>query len=157
MSEVRYFAYGSNLDADQMRERCPSSRGIERARLDDHRLDFTHFSRRWQAGAADVVPARGRVVWGVLYELHGDDLARLDGFEGGYERIDVRVTAASGVLHAATTYSVRDKGTHAPCEAYLAKMLHWGERWALPEDYLAELRASAADPSRSTPERSRSK
>ena len=140
MSRVSYFAYGSNLDADQMRERCPSSQPLERARLDNHRLDFTHWSRRWRGGAADVIREPGAIVWGVLYRLHVDDLERLDRFEGGYARIHVRVEGASGGCHEALSYSVREKASHTPCEAYLARMLDWGEHWGLPGSYLEDLR-----------------
>ena len=47
MSRVLYFAYGSNLDPEQMASRCPSARVAFLARLADHRLDFTYFSTRW--------------------------------------------------------------------------------------------------------------
>ncbi len=137
--EACYFAYGSNLDADQMRERCPSSRGVERARLDDHRLGFTRFSQRWDGGVADLIPAPGATVWGVLYHLHVDDLERLDRFEGGYERIRVCVRTP-GETHEAVSYSVREKQEHAPRDAYIGKMLHWGEHWEFPESYLDSLR-----------------
>lgn len=144
---VCYFAYGSNLDADQMRERCPSAQPGERARLDGHRLGFTHFSKRWDGGAADLLPASDSSVWGVLYRLHVDDLEHLDRFEGGYQRIEVHVALCAAGLgdagepHAAVSYSVREKQRHAPREAYVAKMLRWGERWELPELYLEELRS----------------
>ncbi len=137
--EVRYFAYGSNLDADQMRERCPSSRGVERARLDGHRLGFTRFSKRWDGGVADLIRAPDSAVWGVLYHMHLDDLERLDRFEGGYERIRVRVVAL-GETHEAVSYSVREKQEHAPRDAYIGKMLHWGKHWAFPASYLDSLR-----------------
>ncbi|MBW2279513.1 MAG: gamma-glutamylcyclotransferase [Deltaproteobacteria bacterium] len=143
MNLVSYFAYGSNLDADQMRERCPSSQALARARLDDHRLDFTHWSRRWRGGAADVIREPGATVWGVVYRLCTDDLERLDRFEGGYARIQVRVEDASGARHEALSYSVREKSSHAPCPAYLARMVDWGERWGLPESYLEDLRRRA--------------
>ena len=107
-----------------------------------------------------MVHEPGAVVWGVLYRLHVDDLQRLDRFEGGYARIHIRVEGASGSGHEALSYSVRKKASHAPCEAYLARMLEWGERWALPESYLEELRQrmplSPGARSRSTPGRSRS-
>ncbi len=140
MSRASYFAYGSNLDAEQMRKRCPSSQPVERARLDDHRLDFTHWSRRWQGGTADVVREPGATVWGVLYRLHVHDLEFLDRFESGYARIHVCVEGASGNRQEAHSYSVREKASHAPCEAYLARMLDWGERWTFPESYLEDLR-----------------
>ena len=40
-----YFAYGSNLDAEQMKARCPTARPLRTARLADHRLGFTHYSK----------------------------------------------------------------------------------------------------------------
>ncbi len=138
MSEL-YFAYGSNLDAEQMRARCPTARGLERARLDGHRLAFTHFSKRWQGGAADVVRAAGGVVWGVLYAMGPEDFARLDPFESGYARVELEIVSASHGRARVTSYSVVDKGDFPPHPVYLEKILRWGARWRLPGDYLSSL------------------
>ena len=135
-----YFAYGSNLDADQMRERCPSSACLGGARLAHHRLDFTHFSRRWRGGAADVVRDHAAHVWGALYRLDLDDLRRLDRFEVGYDRIDIRVVDVAELEHLAISYTVRAKqDTHAPHPHYLQKMIHWGRHWDFPTAYLEQL------------------
>lgn len=136
-----YFAYGSNLDADQMRERCPSSRVTRPARLADHRLEFTHRSSRWGGGAADVVSARGSVVWGVVYALHPDDVARLDRFERGYDRIELCVHTPPDAETRAFSYSVHNKGSYRPTRLYRDKMIAWGTRHGLPRDYLEILRA----------------
>ncbi len=98
MSELLYVAYGSNLDADQMRERCPGAEPRFRARLHDHRLDFTHYSRRWSGGAADVRPHASGIVWGVVSALSADHLPALDAFEGGYLRVQLEVED-DGSLH----------------------------------------------------------
>src|SRR5436309_7522291 len=45
-----YFAYGSNLDPEQMSARCPSHRVIGLAELKEHRLVFPLFSPRWGGG-----------------------------------------------------------------------------------------------------------
>ncbi len=141
MSELLYFAYGSNLDADQMRERCPGSRMRFRARLPDHRLDFTHYSTRWSGGAADVISAQDSQVWGVVYE--GVDFALLDRFEKGYDRVVLRVLDDDDREHEVTSYSVREKSCFAPSDAYAAKILHWARRWEFPEPYLSQLPAPA--------------
>ena len=135
-----YFAYGSNLDAEQMRARCPTARGLERARLRDHHIAFTHYSTRWQGGAADVVRDPGAAVWGVVYAMGPDDFTRLDHFESGYDRVylEVEVADGGGALRV-TSYAVRDKGRFPPHSEYLEKILRWGSRWRLPGDYLAEL------------------
>ena len=133
-----YFAYGSNLDAEQMRQRCPTARGVGRARLPGHHLAFSHWSTRWRGGAADVVRETGAAVWGVVYAMGPDDFARLDRFETGYERVQLEVEADGGKL-GVTSYAVLDKGRFAPHPEYLEKMLRWGARWRLPGDYLAEM------------------
>src|SRR5262245_58639772 len=77
-----YFAYGSNLDPEQMRERCPRAREVGLAALHDERLVFPLFSPRWGGGVSSVQPAHSRTVWGVHYDLDETDLTALDGFEG---------------------------------------------------------------------------
>ncbi len=139
MTEQLYFAYGSNLDAEQMRERCPGSTLRFRARLPDHRLDFTHYSTRWSGGAADVVPEPESEVWGVVYERV--DFALLDRFERGYDRVVLRVIDDADRVHEVTSYSVREKSRFAPSDVYLAKILHWAKRWEFPERYLSQLPA----------------
>jgi gamma-glutamylcyclotransferase (GGCT)/AIG2-like uncharacterized protein YtfP len=134
-----YFAYGSNLDGRQMRERCPSSLPLCRARLPHHGIDFTYYSSRWQGGAADVLPRSGDHVWGVVYQLDSADLATLDRFESGYDRIAVEVLDDRGRLHRTLSYTVRSKGSFAPSEVYLDKILRWGERWRFPQAYLERL------------------
>ncbi len=135
-----YFAYGSNLDREQVRERCPGSRARFRARLCDHRLDFTHYSSRWTGGAADVVPHSGDEVWGAVYELRDEDFDMLDRFERGYDRVLLTVDDDHDRARCVVSYTVREKCSFRPTRMYVQKMLHWGERWKLPPDYLARLR-----------------
>ena len=134
-----YFAFGSNLDAEQMAQRCPGCRPLFAARLDGHRIAFTRPSRFWGGGAADILPAPGERVWGAVYELGETHLERLDRYENGYERVALEVRAARGALCAATSYRVLQKSDLRPSRVYLGKMLRWGERWGLPASYLAKL------------------
>lgn len=156
MSAPLYFAYGSNLDALQMRARCPGAAPLERARLGGHRLAFSHYSTRWSGGAADVVPDPSAAVWGLVYAMGPDDFARLDPFESGYARVELTVELA-GRRVPVTSYAVREREQFAPHPVYLEKILRWGSRWRLPGDYLAELlgRAAALRPASPTPAPSR--
>jgi hypothetical protein len=54
------FAYGSNMDLAQMRERCPSTRFAFIAKLPDHRLVFPRKSKCRCCGVASVKPVRMR-------------------------------------------------------------------------------------------------
>ena len=81
-TDLLYFAFGSNLDLDQMRSRCPQSRPLRAVWLADHRLIFCGVSQRWGGcGVASIVPALGMRVFGRLYRLTVEDAALLDGFE----------------------------------------------------------------------------
>jgi hypothetical protein len=124
-----------------MRVRCPEARALFRARLADHRLDFTHYSKRWQGGAADIVAAAGEFVYGLVYRMSPRCFARLDPFESGYARVVLRVHDDAGAEHAVQSYAVRERGAYPPHPRYVAQILAGAERLAFPDAYLAALRA----------------
>jgi len=74
MENKLYFAYGSNLDVQQMARRCPLARKMGRATLKDYALKFD--------GPATVVPAHGQKVLGGLWIVTPSDLKALDRYEG---------------------------------------------------------------------------
>jgi gamma-glutamylcyclotransferase len=73
-----YFAYGSNMDAEQMKERCPSAKFVCRAKLPSHRLAFTRMSIIRRCGVADILRDETKEVWGIVYELVESELENLD-------------------------------------------------------------------------------
>jgi len=75
-------AYGSNLDRQQMRRRCPGARAVGPAWLPGHQLAFAGYSASWGGGVGTVIPSPGEVVPGLLYEVGAEDLRTLDAFEG---------------------------------------------------------------------------
>jgi gamma-glutamylcyclotransferase (GGCT)/AIG2-like uncharacterized protein YtfP len=77
-----YFAYGSNMDWNQIQERCPSSRFIAIAVLPNHKLAFSRKSEERECGVADSLPEQGAEVWGVVYEIDDRDIGSLDYHEG---------------------------------------------------------------------------
>ena len=78
---MHYFAYGSNLDPQQMALRCPGATVVGLGELRDHRLTFPLTSHDWGGGVASVGVAHGESVWGVVYELTDEHLAALDRYE----------------------------------------------------------------------------
>lgn len=119
-----YFAYGSNLDAAQMRERCPTARVEARATLYHHVLAFAGHSPRWQGPVATAFPVPGRQLQGLLYRLTPDDLAALDRAEGHpfvYERREKVVIDEHGRRRRAQVYFLPDEEELGPPPAgYLA-------------------------------------
>jgi hypothetical protein len=145
-----YFAYGSNLDASQMRLRCPDARHVGKARLDDYRFCFPVWSRIRQSGLISVEPAVGERVWGVLYEI--GDIVRLDQREGFdperppsrnlFSRITVKVARGQGKTSDAEVYVARPATEpRLPSADYITYLLHLAAARGLPEDYQAKLRS----------------
>lgn len=83
---TRYFAYGSNMNRLRAQFRIPREFDLGRAELPDWRLVERLY--------ADIVPARGKIVEGVLYRVCDGEIAALDRYEGHpevYERMAVTV------------------------------------------------------------------
>ncbi len=89
---VLHFAYGSNLDRDQMKCRCPDYTFVDIAKKPDYRIAFTWCSKNRKGGVADVVESIRDVVWGALYELSEKDIESLDKYEGSNQGLIVKNT-----------------------------------------------------------------
>jgi len=151
-----YFAYGSNLDPTQMRQRCPSSQFLCRASLQDYTFGFTRWSAYRQGGVIDIVVKPGAIVWGVLYHLAPEDLPKLDQAEGyelgrsqnAYQPISVQVWPENfpETAIAAFAYEVVDKkpGPILPADHYRQTVLAAAWFWRFPESYLQQLAAVAS-------------
>jgi len=167
LAAMLYFAYGSNLDLDQMRERCPGHQVVGLAALQDYRLGFPLFSGLWGGGVAGLSHAHGEKVWGAVYELTEADLAALDAYEGWkgagnqhnvYDREVVTVDLVrpdDGSVPRrvrATTYVPRTFNPSAPSQHYLETVLRGARHHRLPEDYVERLRATVAAEENPSPE-----
>jgi gamma-glutamylcyclotransferase len=101
---VYYFAYASNLNKKQMRERCPDSQPKFIATLPNYKLVFTGWSRAWRGGKASIKSFRGEKVHGAIYEVTEVCLRRLDKYEAGYARLNVTVFDEDNEPFPAITY-----------------------------------------------------
>jgi hypothetical protein len=138
--QALYFAYGSNLATRRMRERAPGARPRGPARLDGWRLTTDKPGRNGTA-KVNLVRDPGSSVWGVLWEMGAEELARLDRHEGGYARVAV-VVAAGGAPVAAETYASRlSTADAALARGYKALVLEGAREHGLPGEWVAFLEA----------------
>jgi gamma-glutamylcyclotransferase (GGCT)/AIG2-like uncharacterized protein YtfP len=98
-----YFAYGSNMNMDRMRERGMRFERALDGQLHGFELEFRKTSRKHPGvGHANVSYAPGVTVEGVLYLLSSpDEIARMDPFERApinYSREVVQVVTPVGTL-----------------------------------------------------------
>jgi gamma-glutamylcyclotransferase len=135
------------------------------ARLDDYRLRFNIPIGPGERGVANVEPAAGSRVWGVLYLVAPEEFDRLDHTEavhlGVYCRTPVEVVADGEERLAAFTYcSMRIAEGRKPSLRYMQLLLEGAREHGLPPDYVRLLESFelAVDervppPDRSPPER----
>ena len=69
-----YFAYGSNLNQEQMSGRCPDAKPLGKFTLENWRLVFR--------GVADIEPHEGSLLMCGLWDITSRDEKNLDRYEG---------------------------------------------------------------------------
>ncbi|BDR76160.1 gamma-glutamylcyclotransferase family protein [Clostridium tetani] len=80
-----YGAYGSNMNLEQMNDRCPKAMVVGNGILEGYKLTF----RGKYKGVANIEPCKGRSVPIVLWEITQDYERALDLYEG-YPRLYVK-------------------------------------------------------------------
>jgi gamma-glutamylcyclotransferase len=145
-----YFAYGSNMNWQQMKERCPSARFAGVALLPDHKLAFTRKSINRGCGVADAVPEHGQKMWGVVYEVGDVDVAKLDTSEGyrpgrqknSYFRSECNVLLNGDNRQPLTVFTYfGDPQPNPPLPNldYKNLILSGARHWHLPVEYVRQL------------------
>jgi cation transport regulator ChaC len=143
-----YFAYGANMHDDAFRVR----RGIQPlecrcGHVEGYQLRFNLEDRpRGKAAPANLCPAPGAEVWGVLYRITRRDLMRLDATEGvpgqGYRHVVVEAEDSEGRPVHAVTYIAQGKEFDSkPSLRYLTLLRDGARAHGLPARYLRFLEA----------------
>ena len=153
MDRMLYFAYGSNMNWDQIRSRCPSAQFAFVARAEGYVLAFTRFSQNRKCGVADIVASAGNVVWGVVFDIPNNEIGQLDKSEGyrperarelnAYERSQLEVIHQGNANSPITvwTYFVvsKSKLPLKPAVEYKVLILDGARYWGLPAAYIERL------------------
>ena len=64
-----YFAYGSNLNHNQMQYRCKDSKYLKSFILKGYKLCFSHKTNKTIYGHANIVKSRNSIVPGALWNI----------------------------------------------------------------------------------------
>src|SRR5207245_646371 len=123
---VLYFAYGSNMDVEQMRTRGAEFTARRRAILRDYVLKFNKISTAKKArkgeGKANVAPDAHGIVEGALYTISEEGLKQLDEKEVGYYRTKVHMELSDETLEESWIYvaqAEKVRGGLKPTKKYL--------------------------------------
>lgn len=134
-----YWCYGSNLNLEQMKYRCPNSIPLETAELLTHKLLWRGNSRGF--GVATVEREIGSNVPGALWAIAEEDFATLDRYEGYprlYERKAVKVLNEYGDMVEAVTYYMHTHYKKAqPSRQYMQTIIDGYDDFGLDFDRLS--------------------
>ena len=77
-----YFAYGSNLNHQQMKFRCIGAKYIKKHTLKSYKLCFSHKTKNSIYGHANIIKNKKSKVHGALWNINKKDEKELDWYEG---------------------------------------------------------------------------
>jgi len=143
-----YFAYGSNLSKEQMKCRIGYLPEFKRCSLKDWEFVFNKKSSKDGTLKANIMPADGEEVLGVIYLCSECDMKKLAGYEGrGYKDRPIIVNLEDGTQQDAITYVARAERT---CDAgpvhpdYVQVITDGARDHGLPEEYIEGTMKAAA-------------
>ena len=163
---ILYFAYGSNLnqeDLNQWKAKKPKWKNtdltmhkVSIAYLLGHRLGFTRTApSRENMGVADIVESddpQSRV-WGVIFALTPEQdraIADKEGSPNSYKPIKIEVVDEKGSRHMCLTYLAvvenekkRKYLYHMPSEKYYEVIRKGGKEHGLPEEFFEHLKTAS--------------
>lgn len=114
-----YIAYGSNLNIEQMKYRCPGAKPVAKSWLHDYRLVF---QGRMTNAHANVIPEAGQDVPVVVWEIdkyNEKALDRYEGVKGGYYTKETMRVDVNGRMRKALIYIMTPNPYGMPSNIYL--------------------------------------
>jgi gamma-glutamylcyclotransferase (GGCT)/AIG2-like uncharacterized protein YtfP len=141
---VRFFAVGTNMDEERLRNWIPFSRRLTIASL-------SGFTLRWNKRSAEggkLAPLRtghpDDVVWGVVYEVDRVGWQQIDEAQrgAGYREERVTVVGPDGTEHDASVYVARTEmidDSMMPMRSYRDPIVTAARDNGLPAQYVDEL------------------
>ncbi len=145
---VFYFAYGSNMNFDRMRERDVNFFSRQPAFLPGYRLVFNKRSDKGNQAFANIVLNKTGIVFGILYEIDKINLEKLDFFEkfpAHYYRFREKVfcgfyrklKSVTAEIYIAQPWMITEK--FLPSKKYIAHLL--AAAGDLPSEYVKKIKS----------------
>lgn len=134
-----YIAYGSNINLEQMKYRCPHSKIVGTSEIKDYELEFR--------GVATIVLSKGSTVPVLIWELDERDLPTLNHYEG-YPRLyrqEKMSFELSGKTCTGMAYLMNYGKLAPPSRQYYNTILQGYRESGLDEKYLQTALENALD------------
>ncbi|MBD5152817.1 MAG: gamma-glutamylcyclotransferase [Oscillibacter sp.] len=135
MENTLYFAYGSNINLDQMAYRCPDASVVGPVTLENYELLFR------RDGFATIAPKEGEAVTGLLWSITPGCERSLDRYEGYprfYDKRKVSVRDSEGRSLSVMAYIMDERFREPilPTDSYYNGILEGYRQNDMPTDCL---------------------
>lgn len=148
MPKTLYFAYGSLLDPDKMKQAAPGSKFLFTAHYPETKLDFVASDEN--GAIPTLTKESGHTVWGGVFEIPDDEVESLTAAEvseGRTPGFDLKAVDREGNKHDCLTFVARGEvnGSPRPKAAYLESMINGARHWSLPAGWVMGLEDFSED------------
>lgn len=134
---MNYFAYGSNMNTNQMTDRCPKSVLKGKAKVSGYRFIING------RGVASIIPDSDGIVYGVLWEIDKLDEGALDEYEGikwgTYKKVELNLDSNTSMVVKALIYIAEDNTPGIARDNYIEKIIDAAKQHGFPGLYIEEL------------------
>lgn len=136
---INYFAYGSNMDLEQMKTRCPSG----------HKLLGVGVLEDWEffvnsRGVANIIMDENSKVYGLLFKISETCVGNLDEHEGYpniYSRLDLPIKFNDEEINAWVYIDNNFKEVGKPRTNYLDRIVKAAQKFEFPKKYIKHLKS----------------
>lgn len=141
---VYYFAYGSNMDENRMKQRVNSYEIIGQGTLKNYKLVFNKIAKnKLDEGYANIISKNSFLVEGIIYKIDTDGIKQLDKYEGvpiHYKRELMAILHNNEVIISDVYIANKDKidNNLKPTKQYLNYLLE-GQKY-LSKEYFENLK-----------------
>ncbi len=131
-----YFAYGSNMDVEQMKQRCPGAVLVDKVYIDGYKFLIN------ERGVGTIVRDISKTVYGILWLITKEDEKALDRYEGigqyHYFKIDLETLSIDnpGKSYYALAYIAYNNIPGKPREGYVERVVEAARMNGLKEEYI---------------------
>ena len=129
------------MNHKHIEERCPGAIFLGKAKLKNFKLVFDGFSSVLDCAVANIVPEKGKTVYGGLFEITKDHFKSLDKYENYpvmYKRKKFDCFY-NGKIVKGTAYFRASQGKGRPSKAYLKIILDGAGDCGLSKDYIKSI------------------
>jgi cation transport regulator ChaC len=144
INRVGYFAYGTNIDQQQMAERSRNlATFVGLARLANHRIVFDQYSHRYTDGGVATIESGPGETIGVVWSVPWSLIRELDRIERPdlYERNLVEVVTFDGEIRKCYAYvGIKRDAQVTASKTYVAALIRAAHNANLPDTYIDDLK-----------------